>query len=184
MEKLAARADFVGEIGLDAGRRFYRSFEHQKRIFQTMLDSCAEVGGKVLSVHSVRCTPTILSMLQSHFPTGRGIAILHWFSGTKSEARRAHDIGCYFFRDAEMLRTEKGKDLVGSLDPDRILTETDGPFGTVDGRPARPGDVRSTVGLISELHGIQADRTADRIIDNWLRLANYIASEKTRRRKG
>ena len=41
-------ARYVGEVGLDAGARFYRSLELQKQVFATVLRACAERGDKIL----------------------------------------------------------------------------------------------------------------------------------------
>ena len=56
-EKYLDKTRFVGEIGLDAGPKFYSSFEDQKRVFSRILRACDERGDKILSVHSVRCVP-------------------------------------------------------------------------------------------------------------------------------
>jgi len=50
-----------------------------------------------------------------------------------------------------MLAKEKGHDLVAALPPERLLTETDGPFTQIDGRPTCPADVESTVGALANL---------------------------------
>jgi TatD DNase family protein len=144
-EHLLPEARYVGEVGLDAGPRFYRSFPEQERIFDRVLRLCAEQGGKILTVHSVRAVGKVLGHIERQFPTSRGRVVLHWFTGTASEARRAADLGCYFSINAEMLRSPKHRELVGKLPVDRLLTETDGPFVERDGRPARPVDVASTV---------------------------------------
>src|SRR3546814_4711414 len=52
-ERLLSETRYVGEVGLDAGPRHYRSFELQKQTFRKILNLCAEAGGKVLSVHRV-----------------------------------------------------------------------------------------------------------------------------------
>ncbi len=63
-----------------------------------------------------------------------GCAVLHWFTGTEAEARRAVELGCYFSINREMLRSEKHRKLVSLLPRDRLLTETDGPFVENDAR--------------------------------------------------
>src|SRR5690348_7919218 len=54
-QKLLPETKYVGEVGLDASPRFYKSFETQKKMFEGVLRSCAREGGKILSIHSVRC---------------------------------------------------------------------------------------------------------------------------------
>src|SRR5262249_32207155 len=55
-DELLPRSRYVGEVGLDAGPRFYRSLGEQKQVFAHILQACSSAGGKVLSVHSVRAT--------------------------------------------------------------------------------------------------------------------------------
>jgi TatD DNase family protein len=40
---------------------------------------------------------------------------------------------------------DRGRAPVTGLPIDRILTETDGPFTQIDGRPSEPADVKTTV---------------------------------------
>ena len=101
---LLSEARYVGEIGLDAGPRFYKSFDAQKRAFERILRMCAEQGGKILTVHSVRATAQVLQHLERFLPVDRGQVVLHWFTGSAAEARRAADLGCYFSVNSEMVR--------------------------------------------------------------------------------
>nr|WP_312000975.1 TatD family hydrolase [Bradyrhizobium altum] len=68
IKKRPAETRYVGEVGLDAGPRFYISFEHQKHVFRTILECCADAGGTILTVHSVRSAPTVLDMIEKHCP--------------------------------------------------------------------------------------------------------------------
>lgn len=136
---------YVGEVGLDAGPRFYKSLDAQKHVFRAVLERCAEAGGKILTVHSVRSVPAVLEMIERHLPQDRGTVVLHWFTGTKAEARRATALGCYFSINAEMMRSDRGRALVAEFPLDRILTETDGPFTQIDDRPAEPADAPKAV---------------------------------------
>jgi TatD DNase family protein len=142
---------YVGEVGLDAGPGFYKSLEAQRDVFRTVLERCAAAGGKVLTVHSVRTAPMVLDMIERHLPRGRATVVLHWFSGSASDARRAASMGCYFSVNAEMTRSARGRSLIASLPMDRLLTETDGPFTNVDGRPAEPRDVEIAVRSVAEI---------------------------------
>ena len=112
--------------------------EPQERVFERVLRACAEQGGKILTVHSIRTASKVLNHIECALPQNRGRVVLHWFTGTAAEAKRAVALGCYFSIDAEMLRSPKQRNLVGSLPLDRLVTETDGPFVERDGRPLRP----------------------------------------------
>lgn len=153
-ERFLSETRYVGEVGLDAGPRFYKSMDAQKHVFRGILERCAEAGNKILTVHSVRSASAVLDMIEQHLPQDRGTVVLHWFTGSKSEARRAAMLGCYFSVNAEMTRTDRGRSLVRDLPIDRILTETDGPFTQVDGRPSEPADVKATAAAIADLRQV------------------------------
>lgn len=165
-------ARYVGEVGLDASRAHYASFETQKQVFETILRECVHQGGKILTIHSVRAARIVLDMLEAYLPRSRGTAVLHWFTGTKAEAARAIQLGAYFSTNAEMLRNDRHRTMVASLPLDRILTETDGPFTKVDGREARPIHVRHTVEELARLRSTQSSEMADIIINNLKRIVS------------
>lgn len=171
-ERYLPDARYVGEIGLDAGPRFYKSFAIQERVFEHILRACAEQGGKILTLHSVRAISKVLGHLERSFPPDQGRAILHWFTGTLAEANRAAALGCYFSVNSEMLRSPKHRQMVTALPLDRLLTETDGPFVERDGRPIRPRDVSRTVAELAALRGTSVDSMANTIIQNLRRLVS------------
>lgn len=165
-ERYLSDARYVGEVGLDAGPRFYKSFAEQERIFERILRACAEQGDKILTLHSVRAVSKVLGHLERSFPQDRGQAVLHWFTGTSAEATRATALGCYFSVNGEMLRSPKHRQMVMNLPLDRILTETDGPFVEHDGRPVKPMDVNRTVAELADLRGLTVEAMAQTVIQN------------------
>jgi TatD DNase family protein len=165
-ERHLAETRYVGEVGLDAGPRFYKSLEAQRRVFQQVLERCAEAGGKILTVHSVRSVPAVLDMIEAHLPRDRGRVVLHWFTGSKSDARRAAALGCYFSVNAEMTRADRGRELIATLPRDRILTETDGPFTQVAGRPAEPYDAPAAAEAVARVLGLTSGEMARAIGSN------------------
>lgn len=171
-ERYLPDASYVGEVGLDAGPRFYRSFAAQERVFERVLRACAEHGGKVLTIHSVRAVAKVLQHIEHAFPIDRGRTVLHWFTGTQAEARRAVALGCYFSINGEMLRSPKHRQLVANLPLDRLLTETDGPFVEREGTPLRPRDVVSTVAQLASVRGLSSDIMGDAILQNLAKLVS------------
>jgi Mg-dependent DNase len=127
---------FIGEVGLDASPRYFQSYAKQKQLFERVLRMCADAGDKILSVHSVRATREILTMVEALLPQDRGRVVLHWFGGTAAEAKRAIELGCYFSINGEMLKKDTRRAVVAELPLNRMLTETDGPFTGI-----QPGDV-------------------------------------------
>ena len=145
---------YVGEVGLDAGPRFYKSLDLQKRVFQHVLQRCAEAGDKVITVHSIRAATAVLDHVEAFLPPPRGKVVLHWFTGSKAEAKRALDLGCYFSINAAMLGNERHAAMVELIPLDRLLTETDGPFTKTGERPSKPPDVAVLVEALGRLYGM------------------------------
>ena len=127
LERLLPTTRYVGEVGLDAGRRHYRSFELQKDVFRAILGMCARAGGKIVSVHSVRCARQVLDLVEEYLPKSRGTVVLHWFGGSASEARRGVRLGCYYSVNEQMLASPSGR---------KVLAE-------ISGRAAADGDGRA-----------------------------------------
>jgi TatD DNase family protein len=164
-EQYLSEARYVGEVGLDAGPQHYRSFDAQLRVFRRVLELCALHPGRVLSVHSVRATSKLLDAVEELLPADRGTLVLHWFSGTKAEARRAADLGCYFSINRVMLEGKR-QDLVQHIPRDRLLTETDGPFTSVMDRPARPADIRATLAGLAAVLGVSIEELSHQLTSN------------------
>ncbi|MEI7144281.1 Qat anti-phage system TatD family nuclease QatD [Pectobacterium brasiliense] len=165
-ERYLPAARYVGEIGLDAGPRFYKSFEAQERVFSRILHACAEHGNKILSIHSVRTASKVIGHLEESRLLDNCQAILHWFTGTTAEARRAVEIGCYFSINEEMLRSAKHRKLISTLPLNRLLTETDGPFIQCEGVTVRPRDVHRAIHEIALLHNLTDDVASRAILSN------------------
>lgn len=165
-EELLPQTRYIGEVGLDASPRFYKSFNTQKEIFARILSLCAAAGNKIVTIHSVRATKAVLDMIEQHMPPPRGRVVLHWFTGTAAEARRAVDLGCYFSVNAEMLTNARRAALAKTLPLDRVLTETDGPFTQTDARPTTPRDVWIAVEGLARLHRRSSADIAAQIMQN------------------
>ncbi|MGV8691774.1 TatD family hydrolase, partial [Pseudomonas aeruginosa] len=80
-----------------------------------------------------------------------GVPILHWFTGTKSQLKKAIDIGCWFSVGPGMLSTKKGVELVSMMPQNKILTETDGPFTKYKGNPLMPWQCDIAVNILSSM---------------------------------
>ncbi|MBU1396350.1 MAG: TatD family hydrolase [Gammaproteobacteria bacterium] len=157
---------YVGEVGLDAGPRFYKSFDLQKQVFQHVLQRCAEAGDKIITVHSIRAAKAVLDLIEAYLPPTKGKVVLHWFTGSKAEAKRALELGCYFSVNAAMLDNERHSSMVAAIPLDRLLTETDGPFTKTDDRPSKPADVAVVVESLSRIHDVAASALAATVRNN------------------
>lgn len=154
---------FVGEVGLDGSPEYLEFWNDQLHVFEHILASCGEAGGKILSVHSRRAVTPVLDYLGKH---SASVPILHWFSGSKSELRRAIELGCWFSVGPGMLAGAKGRALVGAMPHERVLLETDGPFVHIKGNPAQPWDVRAVSARIADVWGIDAAEASQQVDAN------------------
>lgn len=164
--ELLPNTRYVGEIGLDAGPQFYRFFEKQKSVFDQILQLCAHAGDKILSIHSVRTAKIVLDMIEARLPRTRRKFVLHWFTGSASDARRAVECGAFFSVNTAMLSSERGRKLIVALPRDRLLTETDAPFiRGDDGNSSVPATyvVRNE---LAALYGVHRDEISAQISFN------------------
>jgi TatD DNase family protein len=165
-EAYLPEARYIGEVGLDGGPRHFRSLELQKQVFEKVLCACSVAGGKILTVHSVRSARTVLDMIEKYLPPSRGQVVLHWFTGSKSEARRAVELGCYFSINVPMMLNARHREVVSAIPIERLLTETDGPFTKAGTRPARPTDVGIAVDILAKSRGLDVQAGIDVIQRN------------------
>ena len=132
------RTRYVGEVGLDGSPDHRGSLSLQREVLGKVFDACRTQGGKIVSLHSRSAATPVLDELQKAGDIGT--PILHWFSGNNNECRRAIELGCWFSVGPAMLASEKGRRLAAIMPKDRILLETDGPFGQHEGNPLMPWD--------------------------------------------
>jgi TatD DNase family protein len=163
-DRLLPEARFVGEVGLDGSPKLLSSWDSQVLVFDHVLSSCERAGGKVLSVHSRRAASQVLDCLDRH--PGLDKVVLHWFSGTKAELRRAIDRGCWFSIGPAMLAGARGRSLVAEIPTDRLVVETDGPFAQTDSRPLRPWDVTEAINGLADVWGSTRQHAAQVVRSN------------------
>lgn len=165
-KELACETRYIGEVGLDASPRYFRSLEQQKKVFGEILGRCAELGDRILTVHSVRSVKPVLDMIEARLPRTRGRTVMHWFTGSAAELRRAIDLDFYFSVNHTMFDGDRRRELVRAIPLDRLLTETDGPFTQTSGRPSLPTDVALAVVELSKMHEIEPSAMARHITAN------------------
>src|SRR3989338_2907931 len=67
--ELLSQTRYVGEVGLDGSPECLPFWQEQVEVFDNVLRSCAELGGRIVSVHSRRAEDEVLSRLE-HFQIG------------------------------------------------------------------------------------------------------------------
>jgi TatD DNase family protein len=119
------RAAAVGEIGLDFRRTAPTPRSEQIRRLDEMLRLIDSVP-KLLTLHSTGATRETVDVLSDHRTPG---AILHWFLGKPSVIDKAIDLDLFFSVNPAMLRSTNGQNAVAEMPPNRVLLETDAPYG-------------------------------------------------------
>jgi TatD DNase family protein len=180
-ERLIVETSYVGEIGLDGGPEYKQHWDLQAKVLRRALDICSAAGGRVLSLHSRRAVSPVLDILESY--PDAGTPILHWFAGTHRELARAVALGCWFSVGPGMLRGQKGRGLVSRMPKDRILTESDGPFAQIDGRPIWPWEAATAESELSRIWQQQSIETERQLRLNLTQLGRHarIAPESAQR---
>jgi TatD DNase family protein len=163
-ENLLPDTKYVGEIGLDGDPGLKSEWEDQVLVFDRILHLCQKAGGRILSVHSRRSAAAVLDLLGSHRRSG--IPVLHWFSGTIAELRRAIDLGCWFSVGPAMLSSAKGTALVANMPHDRLLTESDGPFAQLDGRAIQPWDAGHAQSALAQMWNESSAAVEEQLLAN------------------
>jgi len=152
----------VGEIGLD--------FEHvgapHRELQIARLDqmfSLALDNDLPVSVHNRGAGQEILDAISSH----RGIrGVMHYFALDWESAQRFLAAGFYLSFAGLITRPSRDalREVVKRCPADRLLLETDSPYGNPQkrmGEPNRPAFLIDTAELVAELRGISVEQLAD-----------------------
>jgi TatD DNase family protein len=167
-DALLPETEYVGEVGLDGGPEYRAHADIQLKVFRRILKSSASNGGRILSIHSKHAAADVLTALRSN--PNSGLPVLHWFSGSKEQMATAVDQGCWFSVGPSMLRSAKGRALASAMPRDRLLTETDGPFGTISGRALMPNDVKFAIDDLSNIWSIPKGDVVHQVEENLKKL--------------
>jgi TatD DNase family protein len=166
----AVRAVVVGEIGLDY------HYDHsprpvQREVFAAQLDAAAQSGLPV-TIHTRDATDDTLDVLRE---AGGGLSgVMHCFSGTVAEARRALDLGFLISISGIVTFPKAGgvRTLAAFIPADRLLIETDAPFLApvpYRGKRNEPAWVIETMRVVAEARGVPAVELADLLERNFAR---------------
>ena len=166
---LAEMTPYVGEIGLDGASRV--PMDMQRNTLAGIL-GLLQQSPRITSLHSYRATREILNLIAEFQQPG---LILHWWLGTESETNRAVELGCYFSINRSSARR---RDLLARIPLDRVLPETDHPFGNKGRGLQRPGEVGQVEGALAEAHGLSPAEIRWR---TWQTLASIAKETRTGR---
>lgn len=172
-EKLLPEAKYVGEIGLDGSDAYKGQWQHQVDVFERILHLCAREGGRVMSIHSRRAAREVLVRLKASPQSG--VAILHWFTGTRNELETAIAAGCWFSVGPAMLSSERGRELVLRMPRERVITESDGPFAQYQRRSCVPWDMADAEAIIAKIWDVDRTSVEHQLRENMKRLVAVAA---------
>lgn len=166
--QLLRRAPVVGEIGLDGRSKV--NLKVQQRTFNSVLSIVAEQP-RLTSIHSVAASGHVLDAIAAVRYPG---VVLHWWRGTEAETQRALELNCYFSINAAEIVDPK---VLHLLPRDRVLIETDHPFGDrSQTAPRRPGRVADVENALAKLWGVE-QRAVRRQV--WANLRLIVTETKT-----
>lgn len=177
LEELAARGRYIGEVGLDAGKRGAESIEAQAAAFERTMRTVSEhpLPGRVISIHAIRSASRALDILERTGAARSATCILHWFSGSTDELWRAARMGCLFSINEHMLATKRGREYARILPDDRLLLETDAPpqLGNSYRLNAIERSLASTLEQLAQIRRAHVTTLGAQIVARSMRLLDF-----------
>ena len=167
-DELLPQVRYVGEIGLDGGSEYRQHWDTQVAVFEHVLAKCSDAGGRIMTVHSRRASRDVLDRVQEF--SNAGTFILHWFSGSARDLDRAIKLGCWFSVGPLMLKGERGRVLVSRMPPERVLTESDGPFAQLDGSAVFPWQMDLAICELSRVWSLSHEAVDQKLLANLRKL--------------
>lgn len=150
-----------GEIGLDYFYADGPPRELQLQVFEEQL-ACANLCGLPVIIHCRDSYGDIMDILER---LSFSRAVLHCFTGTADQAKRAIDAGLYIgvggiatFKKSDQLRIA-----IASVPINRVLVETDSPYLAPQqwrGKRNEPAYVRAVAEMLAGLRGLTNDEVA------------------------
>lgn len=163
---------YIGEVGLDGSSSLKKFQAIQTQVFEHILLKANKSSPKILTIHSLQATDTVLNSLSQHFDNG--IPVLHWYTGNENQLKKAINDGCWFSVNQRMLTSVKGQQMVSKMPHNRILTETDGPFIKNGNRPIHPADVMPVVEALGKLWNQPNEVIITKIFENFRALIKNV----------
>ena len=170
-EKLIDKTSYIGEIGLDFSPAGFQTKNIQIESFKFILNTINRKP-KFITIHSRRAEATVLELLEESgypFPV-----VFHWYSGPLNVLDKAIEKGHYFSINSSMIESSNGQKIVDRIPPERILTESDGPFIKIKSRLAEPTDVGIIENFLALRRAKSTTSIRNEIKTNFLKIINPI----------
>jgi len=168
IEALAPECDFIGEVGLDFKDAATASQQDRQR---ALLDRMLALAGRhrlSVNLHTRRADRELLERAERFTrDTGLG-AVLHWFTHSRSLARRCGDAGIWISAGPSVLIDPKQAEVAKRIAGDFLLVETDSPV-VYAGEAARPSWAARVAGGLAALRGKAPEDLAETVRRNFAR---------------
>jgi len=160
----------IGECGLD----FYRdhneeTIRHQKEIFKKHIELAVLVG-KPLIVHTRNAFKELFEVFnEEKEQIKKSGCVLHFFTGSKDEAKKALELGCFFTFGGVITFSRDYDEVLRYIPADRVLSETDAPYvapAPMRGKRNEPSFVPHIVQKIADIRGESEEKMREQIIKN------------------
>jgi len=179
----------IGECGLDYFRFFpssqndpnsakaetKKTKEKQKEVFIQQIKLAHEVK-KPLMIHCRHAFPDLIEILAGYqLSSAKCPGVIHFFSGTKSDAQKLLDMGFYFTFGGVITFAREYDEVIKTIPLDRILSETDAPYVTpapYRGKRNEPAYVIEVVKKLADLKRISVNEMANQILKNTEKIFN------------
>ncbi|HBI6963837.1 TPA: TatD family hydrolase [Clostridium perfringens] len=143
--KCLKRTKYIGEVGLDFSGSNVKTRERQIEIFNYICNAAFK-NNKILSIHSRKAEVEVLNILRANKVK---YAIMHWYTGPLELVDEFIKEGYYFSINPNMVNSKKGCSIISKIPKNKILIESDGPFGKVDRRKIEPKDLKRVYEIIN-----------------------------------
>ncbi len=150
----------IGEVGLDYHwAENEQDIEKEKAVFRRMLELADEMKLPIV-IHARQSTHDVLDFLQLR--QEKQPFMMHFFSGTLAEARRAVEMGGLI--SITPLHSKSRRTIIKSLDIEHMVVETDAPYVG-----KTPESVKEAVDYICEVKSLDFDTVAKATSANAMR---------------
>lgn len=121
---------------------------------------------KFVTVHSRGAEQAVLDTL-TEFVVGP--VVFHWYTGPVGLLAEIARTGHFFSVNPSMTVSANGRRIIEALPQDRVLTESDGPFGKVSGTPCSPWEVTMVESFLGKLWSKTVDQVRAIVWQNFRR---------------
>lgn len=168
---LSEGAAWIGEIGLDHTPGGAPFKDRQARMIEAVLGA-PTVSEKFATVHTRDALREAVDRLAAAGVT-RAAIHANGFTEGVAEIEYLLDAGYSFSVVPSLFFREDGRALVDALPPERVLLETDGPFGIVGDRALEPADVAIAIHELGRHWGIGREEVVRVLAENLERLKTW-----------